>query len=224
MSRLKEKVMGINFSKLGRRFFIAVILFAVMGSVLSGVLLRTQIGEAITVHQTMEQTDDHQYEFADEQRNRNDAELDGEHKREYEHEQDWEDVLKHQLTPISTGTKVALASIFGIGIAFAAAYWLLVAAWLYQAAYRAKMKCELWLLAGLLGNVLAVLVFLLVRSFLRIQCSKCGSWQQKNRCCTDCGAALEQECPSCHTVIHGKNRFCPNCGKQIVSDQDTSRG
>lgn len=57
----------------------------------------------------------------------------------------------------------------------ALAFWLLVAAWLYQAAVLSAMSGPLWGVLGLVGNVFAVVLFVIVRSFLRRKCPACGA-------------------------------------------------
>ena len=49
------------------------------------------------------------------------------------------------------------------GMLLAAWYWLLTAAWLYRSAVNAGMNKSLWMILGLVGNLLAVAVFLIVR-------------------------------------------------------------
>ena len=44
-----------------------------------------------------------------------------------------------------------------------AQYWLLTAAWLYRSAVNAGMNKSLWMILGLVGNLLAVAAFLIVR-------------------------------------------------------------
>ena len=42
-------------------------------------------------------------------------------------------------------------------------YWLLTAAWLYRSAVNEGMNKSLWMILGLVGNLLAVAAFLIVR-------------------------------------------------------------
>ena len=42
-------------------------------------------------------------------------------------------------------------------------YWLLTAAWLYHSAVNEGMNKSLWMILGLVGNLLAVAAFLIVR-------------------------------------------------------------
>ena len=48
-------------------------------------------------------------------------------------------------------------------LALGAYYWLLVMAWLYKSAVNEGMNRSLWTILGLFTNLLAVLVFLIVR-------------------------------------------------------------
>lgn len=58
-----------------------------------------------------------------------------------------------------------------------AAFWLLIAAWLYQAAVLSKMHRLIWFFLGLCGNLAAVVVFLLLRSLIRKKCDACENYQ-----------------------------------------------
>ena len=46
-------------------------------------------------------------------------------------------------------------------------YWLLVVAWFYKSAVNEGMNKSLWPILGLFTNLLAVLLFLIVRDDLR---------------------------------------------------------
>ncbi|MDO4279997.1 MAG: hypothetical protein Q4C56_00045 [Peptococcaceae bacterium] len=94
----------------------------------------------------------------------------------------------------AVGTPSLLAQAVTAGLAVIAcawlgAYWLLVAAGLYQAAERRAMNGPLWLALGLLGNLAAVALFALVCAQTRTACPACGaSVGTKDGFCGRCGA------------------------------------
>ena len=97
----------------------------------------------------------------------------------------------------------------------AVTFWLLIAAWLYQAAVLSGMNGLLWALLGLGGNVFAVVMFLLIRSFARKKCSSCGRWQKKGSFCRACGVKLKKTCPTCGTECEADDVFCASCGSSL---------
>ena len=133
---------------------------------------------------------------------------------EKDHEVDWEEICKDQITPPSTGAFVGLGILGAIGLAFGIVYWLLIAAWLYQAATKAKMNRIVWCIAGLICNLAAVVVFLIVRSIVRITCGNCGTVQKRQEFCSHCGAVLERKCDVCMSKLGPDDEFCGRCGKQ----------
>ena len=88
----------------------------------------------------------------------------GENHHDGEHDgHDSEDVWKSQITPLTTMHFVLFGVAGVLWLALLAYYWLLTAAWLYRSAVNAGMNKSLWMILGLVGNLLAVAVFLVVR-------------------------------------------------------------
>lgn len=102
--------------------------------------------------------------------------------------------------------------------------WLLIAAWLYKAAFRAKMHSMIWLLAVLAGNLAAVVVFLVLRNIFRVHCSQCGEWCRKGRFCTECGSEFSVICPACGAQQPADQKFCGRCGAGIPEKNDSKSG
>ena len=67
------------------------------------------------------------------------------------------------LTHLLDALFVVLLGAGVLWLALLAYYWLLTAAWLYRSAVNAGMNKSLWMILGLVGNLLAVAVFLIVR-------------------------------------------------------------
>lgn len=101
-----------------------------------------------------------------------------------------------------------------------AAFWLLIAAWLYQAAVKSDMNGMLWLILGLAGNVYAAVLFVVIRSFIRKKCPSCGHYQPaKMHWCTKCGTAMKKKCPKCGADCGIDEAFCHACGNKMEENE-----
>lgn len=198
MNKIQDKIVHADFKKIARRFIAAAIVFAVAGAAAGGLILKPQIQDAYALHQNKDKIVK-QVEQAQGSNEKSDKyKQDADHEKE--HEVDWEDVYKDQITPPSTGAFVGLGILGAIGLAFGIVYWLLIAAWLYQAATKARMKRVIWCIAGLICNLAAVVVFLIVRSIVRITCGNCGTVQKRQEFCSHCGAWLLFDKEICHVA------------------------
>lgn len=114
---------------------------------------------------------------------------------------------------VSLGTRTLLLVVGLVLLALAAGYWLLVAGWLYQQAVRSDMNGVLWLLLGLVGNLAAVVLFIVYRSVTHVACDDCGGWSPKDAgYCRRCGAALGKNCPVCGEPLRRNDCYCSHCG------------
>lgn len=215
MQKLQGKIMSVSFGKLFKRWIIAVLCVVLLGGGVSTALLMPQIRETVTAVQTVRQQKG-QWEH-DAPGDGYDREEDGEYDREEEHKDRFEveDILRTSVSRpsaaaiLSMGVTALLCGLLALG------FWLLVAAWLYQAAVRSGMSGPLWGLLGLCGNVFAAALFAVVRSFLKKRYLACGNWQDKTAVyCTVCGSAMRQNCPDCGAECPTDARFCPACGKK----------
>ncbi len=209
MTKISNKIMEINFIQKLKQLIIAVLCVALLGGGLSAFLLRGQIGEVITsVQEWHESKDGYRYETVNEESDH--REVGKEHHKE-------DDAFENiHITEPSIAAKVTVG-VTGLLFALAAAiYWLLIAAWLYKTAVLSGMNGLLWFLLGLCGNLLAAILFHLVRSFKRQKCSSCSHYSSiEAKYCTECGAALTEKCTRCGEPVHSGDKFCPSCGKQI---------
>lgn len=209
MTKLQTKIMSMDFKKTAKRFILLSLVIVLLGGILTGFMFRTQISEAVTWHQTYESN-----------RGSEDVRYDGEHyygDREREHEREYEgpDFFESgQFTRPTVGaiaTFITYVSLCGL---LALAYWLLIMAWLYQAASKADMNRTLWTILGLFFNLAAVIAFLIARSQQTV-CPSCGAYQKSGVFCRACGASLQMKCGECGTVVDGKAAYCPHCGKPL---------
>lgn len=201
--------MKINFQKKLKQIIIAVLCVALLGGGLSAFLLRGQIGEAITgVQKWHENKGDYRYETEHEESNYLKAQKEN-HKEDDTFE-------KIHITEPSVAAKVTVGVTGMLSALAAAIFWLLIAAWLYKAAVLSGMNGLLWFLLGLCGNLLAAILFNLVRSFTRKKCSFCGHYSlTESQYCTECGVVLTGKCTECGESVNPDDKFCPACGKQI---------
>lgn len=69
---------------------------------------------------------------------------------------------------------------------------------------------------ALCGNLIAVILFVSVRSFLCEKCENCGKWQsRKNRYCICCGREMTVVCSYCKTVCAYGDVYCSACGGKL---------
>jgi hypothetical protein len=92
------------------------------------------------------------------------------------------------------------------------AYWLLITAWLYQAAVKASMPELLWAALGFFFNIFAVIAFVVVRS-LQPVCPGCGVRQKEAEYCRACGTAIKRKCAGLWSLADAKDSYCPTAGK-----------
>lgn len=199
MDKIKNKVLGINFSKFFRRFFSIALVILLLGGIGAGILLRTQIYEGVTFVQ---------------QRAAHSEGIPTENEGRHQEERDFFGALP--ITRPSFGAKLYLAGLAGLLCLMFGVYWLALSLWLYREATVSHMKGFLWFLAGLCGNLLAVGAFLLLRELVRKECQACGTWLSgKAKFCTHCGQTLYAKCPACGKECDVWEHFCPACGQAL---------
>jgi hypothetical protein len=218
MNKLRNRIMQIHFAKFFRRFIIAAVLAVFVSGIAAGFAFRTQISEVISyVHSV--KTEKQEYDTSGERRQALIADHEAgrsEFNRE-KHDDRFENI---PITEPAAGAKIMLG-IFGLlCLAVFGIYWMTVAAWLYQSAVRSGLHGLLWFLLALGGNVFAVILFLLVRSFLCEKCENCGKWQdRKHKFCVSCGAMMFDICPDCETACRSREAYCPGCGRKLHDGQ-----
>ena len=138
---MHEKVMQKNYAKAYKLVVILAVVLAVVSAVAIPLSLSQQIREAAALEQTY--GEDH-----------HEGEHDGHHN---------EDTWKSQITPLTPVHFVVFGVAGLLWLLLLAYYWLLTATWLYRSAVNAGMNKSLWMILGLVGNLLAVAAFLIVR-------------------------------------------------------------
>lgn len=122
MKKLQERIMTASFGRLLKRWIIAALCVALLGSGISTVLLAPQIRETISVVQTIHQHKD-QWEHGD-------PGDDHSHEEEYRNRFEAEDVFRAGVTRPSVAAVISMGVTALLCVLLALAFWLLVAAWL----------------------------------------------------------------------------------------------
>ena len=116
------------------------------------------------------------------------------------------------------------------------ALWALVLIWVYRDAERRGMSGILWLLLVLIGNVVGLLIYAIVRSERPVKlkaegggngpgttpgkCPGCGNPVATGHSfCPYCGRNLTQTCPSCGKPVDRDWKVCPTCGTGLDPGQ-----
>ncbi|MBP3038867.1 zinc ribbon domain-containing protein [Bacillaceae bacterium Marseille-Q3522] len=213
MNKLQSKIMNMDFKKTAKRFIVLSLIIVIVGGILTGLMFRTQISEAITYHQTYENSRENRMQEETTRYNEEYRE-DGQWEHGFEKADFFESV---PFTVPTVGAQIVLFTYAVLCALIGLVYWLLVMAWLYQAAFRASMNRTLWTILGLFFNLAAVVAFLIVRS-LQTVCPSCGTYQKAGAFCRACGVPLQIKCTECGVLADGKDKYCSNCGKQIAHD------
>jgi endogenous inhibitor of DNA gyrase (YacG/DUF329 family) len=109
------------------------------------------------------------------------------------------------------------------------ALWIAVIVWVYRDAERRNMNGILWALLVLIGNLIGLLIYLILRSDSGLApplgtrtetatkpCPSCGKQVEIHAVyCPQCGAKMEKTCPECHKPIENTWKLCPYCGCKL---------
>lgn len=110
--------------------------------------------------------------------------------------------------------------------------WIVVIVWVYRDAERRGMNGLLWALLVLIGNIIGLLIYLIVRTD-NMQVLKNSQRSQSTKPCPDCqklvslnftfcphcGARLQESCPQCGKSIEANWKVCPYCGEKLKEDK-----
>lgn len=114
--------------------------------------------------------------------------------------------------------------------------WGAVLIWVYRDAEKRGMSGILWLLLVLIGNVIGLLIYAIVRSETPVRrrgdgaaagagccpekCPGCGNAVGAGHSfCPYCGKSLRQTCPACGKSVDGGWKACPACGASLGPGQ-----
>ncbi len=104
------------------------------------------------------------------------------------------------------------------------ALWIYVIVWVYRDAERRGMSGLLWALLVLIGNIVGLIIYLIVRSetpgktraSAAEKCPGCGTENPPGfSYCPHCGASLKPVCPGCQKLVDRSWKVCPNCGTSL---------
>ncbi len=221
--------MNIEFGKTAKRFIVAALVIVLLGGVAVGFAFRTQMGEAAALHQanernfvssvqlTQAEVGNNGETSQDSEANSKNSEEKQGVREEHGNEREHHELDFSKITLPTTGAKVALG-LYGLLCALIGiTYWLLITAWLYQAAEKSSMNGFAWSVLGLFFNLAAVLAFVLVRS-QKVVCEHCGHRQNASFYCTACGERMKA-CDACGTFAGPSDNFCSLCGKSLKHDE-----
>ena len=105
--------------------------------------------------------------------------------------------------------------------------WGAVLIWVYRDAGKRGMSGILWLLLVLIGNIIGLLIYAIVRSETPVRrpaegscppekCPGCGnSLAVGYTFCPYCGKNLKKTCPACGKPVEGGWKACPVCGASL---------
>jgi len=103
--------------------------------------------------------------------------------------------------------------------------WILVIVWVYRDAERRGMNGILWALLVLIGNLIGLIIYLIVRSDIvpaqraapALQtCPKCQKQVSTTYVfCPYCAARLHAVCPKCGKPTEENWKVCPHCGEKL---------
>jgi hypothetical protein len=111
--------------------------------------------------------------------------------------------------------------------------WGAVLIWVYRDAEKRGMSGILWLLLVLIGNVIGLLIYAIVRSETPVRqqaggaalasdghgpdkCPGCGNALGTGYAfCPHCGKSLKKTCPVCGKPVEGSWKACPSCGTNV---------
>lgn len=90
--------------------------------------------------------------------------------------------------------------------------WIVVIVWVYRDAERRGMNGVLWALLVLIGSIIGLLIYLIVRSDVLPASQR----SQAAQVCPECNQEIGQDytfCPHCGKRLQGG--VCPGCGKPV---------
>ena len=104
------------------------------------------------------------------------------------------------------------------------ALWIYVIIWVYKDAERKGMNGLLWALLVLIGNIVGLIIYLIIRTETPARrreapaekCPKCeNSVTPGFVFCPNCGANLKPVCPGCQKPVNTDWKICPSCGSSL---------
>ena len=105
--------------------------------------------------------------------------------------------------------------------------WIFVIIWVYRDAERRGMSGVLWALLVFVGNIIALLIYLIVRNDAAAAstetaetCENCGEIVRSQfSYCPHCGAHLKKTCSKCDKPVASDWKTCPYCGAKLSGNK-----
>ena len=179
-------------------WIVTVVIVTVFTFGVSALICRTQIGEAISLHRAEECS------MSEEVRPERD-----------EHGFEDKAILSDKITPLNFSQKVALIILAVFWVAIVVLYWFSVTFMLAERAELIKFNRHIWFWLAFFTNIIAVLIFSVIKKVFVKKCKKCGNYQVGGAYCTECGNALEVRCLQCGKILKDGVTYCPQCGKKV---------
>ena len=111
--------------------------------------------------------------------------------------------------------------------------WIVVIVWVYRDAERRGMNGVLWALLVLIGNIIGLIIYLIVRSDTlparqtsppTKTCPSCKKSVGANYTfCPHCGARIDEVCPQCQKPVEPTWNVCPSCGEKLKPPPDSKK-
>jgi hypothetical protein len=111
---------------------------------------------------------------------------------------------------------------------FLMALWIFVIVWVYRDAERRSMSGILWALLVLIGNIVGLLIYLIMRHETPLRQAEAGTTSAAECCagcgkpvtsgytyCPSCGRPIKAVCPSCKKPVEADWKVCPFCGTNL---------
>lgn len=114
---------------------------------------------------------------------------------------------------------------FPVTLSFLSILWLVLAFWVYKDAENRGLNGLLWALLVFIGNLIALIIYLIVRSERKTSaaaggtpaksaCPSCGQDVASNfKFCPNCGRSVQTSCPACDKPVESSWKACPHCGR-----------
>lgn len=122
----------------------------------------------------------------------------------------------------SSAFRYSITSLFSLALLI---IWIMVIVWVYRDAERRGMNGILWALLVLIGNIIGLIIYLILRSDAAFApktepatqtCPKCQKPVSSTYVfCPYCAAKLHPVCPECGKPTEEGWKACPHCGKKL---------
>jgi hypothetical protein len=113
---------------------------------------------------------------------------------------------------------LAIQLIFGLYIASVFAPIILVAGIVHADSRKRGMNAVFWSILAVFLPGAGVLLYLLLRPPLPIDCQGCGKrLRHGGAYCPSCGEPVGRRCSECHREVLAGDAFCASCGRAVTA-------